>query len=278
MRLSRLVPAGLAPVSAPALAPVGLVPVSAPALVPAGLAPVSAPALAPAGLVPVSAPALAPAGLDPVSAPALLPAGLPPLPGAVAPDSLVPLPGAVAPDDLVPLPGIPAPSGLLDRAGPGRLSKPFPDTGRAPAALLLTFPSGRAPAILLPSVSACSGRTRDVPDTGLRGFAAGRSIPASSGPDLGRLAEAVSESAPEPTPESRRRLRLLNLSSSCPNSFSKSRFIRLSSFYHVARSKPGCRCQKKISRHAPDLARFMLSQDAGSILNVYGMHINMHFY
>ena len=266
MRLSRLVPAGLAPVSAPALAPVGLVPVSAPALVPAGLAPVSAPALAPAGLGPVSAPALAPAGLDPVSAPDLLPAGLPPLPGAVAPD------------DLVPLPGIPAPSGLLDRAGPGRLSKPFPDTGRAPAALLLTFPSGRAPAILLPSVSACSGRTRDVPDTGLRGFAAGRSIPASSGPDLGRLAEAVSESAPEPTPESRRRLRLLNLSSSCPNSFSKSRFIRLSSFYHVARSKPGCRCQKKISRHAPDLARFMLSQDAGSILNVYGMHINMHFY
>ena len=69
---------------------------------------------------------------------------------------------------------------------------------------------------------------------GLPPAPAGRPVLPSSAPALERLGKAVSESAPMPALFRRCLLRLLSLSSSCPNPFSKSRFIRPSSFPHAA--------------------------------------------
>lgn len=133
----------------------------------------------------------------------------------------------------------------------------FPDAARLPAALF-------SAAARLPASWPVYASRPSLPRTagpGLPPAPAGRPVLPSSAPALERLGKAVSESAPMPALSRRCLLRLLSLSSSCPNPFSKSRFIRPSSFPHGA---PG-----RVPYHA------MLHR---SILNVYGMHINMHFY
>ena len=105
----------------------------------------------------------------------------------------------------------------------------FPDAARLPAALF-------SAAARLPASWPVYASRPSLPRTagpGLPPAPAGRPVLPSSAPALERLGKAVSESAPMPALSRRCLLRLLSLSSSCPNPFSKSRFIRPSSFHHV---------------------------------------------
>lgn len=106
----------------------------------------------------------------------------------------------------------------------------FPDAARLPAALF-------SAAARLPASWPVYASRPSLPRTagpGLPPAPAGRPVLPSSAPALERLEKAVSESAPMPALSRRCLLRLLSLSSSCPNPFSKSRFIRPSSFPHAA--------------------------------------------
>ena len=127
----------------------------------------------------------------------------------------------------------------------------FPDAARLPAALF-------SAAARLPASWPVYASRPSLPRTagpGLPPAPAGRPVLPSSAPALERLGKAVSESAPMPALSRRCLLRLLSLSSSCPNPFSKSRFIRPSSFHHVNQAlnthkQPRPSCPQTVSGHA----------------------------